>query len=159
MPERSETSPAGDPRLTTSDRVFGAVGLVAVLLALAFALVGGEEDGAAGTVPPPPRISVVEPREGATVSGPVAVVFDAGEELRPSPAGWTAGDRYHLHAEIDGTELMAAPGEVQPLGGTRYRWVLPALPAGEHRIRLRWSDADHRPLGAEGSPPVRVTTR
>jgi hypothetical protein len=147
------------PRLTTSDRVFGAVGALALLLALVFALVGGEEDGALEAAPAPPRIVVIEPRDGAAVAGRVAVVLDAGEELRPAPAGWSTAAGHHLHAEVDGTELMAAPGELRLLEGTRYRWVLPGLPPGAHRIRLRWSDASHRPLPEGGSAPFTVTVR
>ena len=155
MPDpRPDTAP---PRATTRDRVFGAVGLIAVALALFFLLRGGEEDtGAAPAPPPPPSITVLEPAPGATVGRQLAVLFDTGEEMQQDPSGWVAGGRYHLHAMIDGAELMAAPGQVQPLGGSRYRWVLPLTP-GEHRIRLQWSGPDHRTLEEGGSPPITVS--
>lgn len=150
---------APQPR-TVSDRLLGAVGVLAILLALFFALFGGEEDGGGERpVAPPPAIAVLEPRDGAELSGRVALVFDAGTPMRQGPAGWVAAGRYHLHALVDGTEVMAAPDEVQPLGGTRYRWTLPPLPAGERRITLRWSGPDHRTLEEGGAPPRTVRVR
>lgn len=153
-PENAEQT----PRWTVSDRVFGAVAAVALLAALWFALAGGEEDDGARPVAPPPPITVVEPRDGAEVAPPVAVVFDPGSRMRRDASGWVAAGRYHLHAMIDGVELMAAPHEIQPLEGTRYRWVLPLAP-GEHRLRLQWSGPDHRTLAEGGSPPLVVRVR
>ncbi len=145
--------PASAPR-TTRDVVYGLVGGAAVFLALVFALVGGEADGAAAGAPP--EVTVLEPESGSIFSGRVTLVFRTPEEMVRTADGWQTGGSFHLHALVDGTELMAAPGEVQPLGGGRYRWTLPALPAGEHRLRLTWAGPDHRTFQQGGSSPFTV---
>lgn len=151
-------SPAA-PGLTPRDRAFGAVAVLAVLLALFFLVRGGADTGAQGGVAEPPAITVLEPADGAVVSGAFPVVFRPGGELRQTPAGWTLAGRYHLHASVDETELMAGPQDVQALGGGRYRWTIPALPAGGHRLVLRWAGPSHAPLRTGESAPVVVTVR
>lgn len=148
---------AGDTRL--SDRVYGAIGALALLLALFFLLKGGSDDG----TPPAsasnvPALQFVEPAAGAELAQPVAVVFDAGAELAVID-GWWAADGRHVHLTAGGVELMAAAGDVQPLGGTRYRWTLPRLAPGEHVLRLLWSDTAHRPLAEGASAPVSIRVR
>lgn len=157
-PDAPPTDPAA-PRLK-SDLVFGAVAAAALVLALFF-FVAGETDEGAGAVTPPPRITVVAPRSGATVSGPFAIVFETPASMVRDSAGWTADGRYHLHATVGGTELMAGAHDVESLGGGRYRWSIPGLPAGEHRMRLQWSGPDHRTLREGGSAPftLRVSDR
>ncbi|HEX2092689.1 MAG TPA: hypothetical protein VHG28_09820 [Longimicrobiaceae bacterium] len=152
----SEPLSSSAPSRSTRDTVFGVVGGAAVFLALLFALLGRADTGAEG--PPPPPVTVLRPAAREIFSGPVTLEFRTPEELRPGAGGWLAGGRYHLHALVDGTERMPGPGDVQPLGGNRYRWVLPALPPGEHRVRLRWAGPDHVPLQAGGSSPFTVVT-
>lgn len=132
------------------DMVFGGVALLAVVLALFF-FVAGEADAGADTAPPPP-ITVLAPR-GVPVSGSFSIVFETPARMERDAAGWLAEGRYHLHAMVGGTELMAAPADVQPMGGGRYRWTLPGLPPGEHRVRLQWAGTDHRTLQQGGSAP------
>lgn len=147
------TAPA-EARRSVVDRVYGAIGVVAVLAALGFLLFGSGEDGG-GASGAAPALALVSPAAGEVVAQPVAVVFRAPGDLRPGPMGWTDGER-HLHLAVDGTELMAGPGDVVRLPDGRYRWTLPSLPAGERTLRLSWSDARHRPLEAGASEPVTV---
>jgi len=148
----TDTQPSAPLR---SDRVYGAIAAVMILLAAFFALRGGPEDGAAPAVPP---LTVLQPSSGVPLDQPVTLVFDAGTELRPTPAGWSAGGR-HVHVRLGSTELMAGIAEIQPVEGTRYRWVLPRLPNGQQTLQLFWSDEAHRPLRTGASPPLQVYLR
>ncbi|HEX2078148.1 MAG TPA: hypothetical protein VHG08_10580, partial [Longimicrobium sp.] len=144
-----------------ADRVFGAVGGVLLLLGLVFLvrsfLPGGSDTGARAAAPIP-TLAILSPAPGAQVDQPAAVELDAGTVLTLGPDGWTAEGR-HLHLFAGGTELMAAATELQHLGGTRYRWTLPRLPAGQTTLRLAWSAESHRTLDEGASPPVPVHLR
>ena len=140
------------------DRVYGIVAAALAVLALFFLFRGGSADTGADRPAAAPALTLLEPREGAEVTLPMAVVFDAGTRLVAGPTGWNAAGR-HVHLRAGGAELMAAPGDVQPLGGTRYRWTVPALAGGEQTLQLTWSDEQHRPLAEGASRPVRVRVR
>lgn len=144
-----------------SDRIFGAVGVVLVVLGLIFWVrsfgEGGSDTGAGPAAAAIPALSITSPAAGAALAQPAAVEFDAGAALTLGPTGWTAGGR-HLHLFAGQTELMAAAAEIEHLGGTRYRWTLPRFPAGEMTLRLAWSDERHRtiPDGASQPVPIRL---
>jgi hypothetical protein len=140
------------------DRVYGIVAVALAVLALFFLLRGGPADTGADRPAAAPAITLIEPREGAEVALPLAVVFDAGTRLTAGPMGWNAAGR-HVHLRAGGAELMAPTGDVQPLGGTRYRWTVRALPRGEQTLQLTWSDEQHRPLAEGASREVRVRVR
>jgi hypothetical protein len=144
-------------RLTTMDRVYGAVGVAAVLLALFFLVRGGAKDDGSARPAAVPRLVIVDPAAGAEVEQPVTVTFDAGTELAPDGGDPRAGR--HVHVRAGPSELMAAIGDVKPVSGTRYRWTLPRLPAGTHALQLYWSDARHRPLAEGASDSVVVRLR
>jgi hypothetical protein len=144
-----------------SDRVFGAVGVAMVLLGLFFWIrsfgEGGSDTGARPAAAAVPTLAILSPAAGAELAQPAAVEVDAGAALTLGPTGWTADGR-HLHLFAGGTELMASATELRHLGGTRYQWTLPRLPAGETTLRLAWSDERHRtiPDGASATVPVRL---
>jgi len=144
---------AGKPRGLTADRVYGAVAAVAILLALWFLVRGG--DGDTTKVERSPRLTVTDPRPGATLGQPVVVTFDARTALRPD--GSDASRTRHVHVRIGATELMPGPADVQPVSGTTYRWTLPRIPPGPAALRLYWSDATHRPIPGAQSDSVPVT--
>lgn len=143
-----------------SDRVFGAVGGILVLLGLVYLvrsfLPGGSDTGA-GPSGGIPTLAILSPAPGAEVAQPVTVELDAGTELVLGPTGWTADGR-HLHLFAGGTEVMATATGLRPAGGTRYRWTLQRLPGGGTTLRLAWSDERHRTLqeGASRAVPVRL---
>ena len=147
----------GDRRV--SDRIFGAVGVAMVLLGVFFWIrsfgEGGSDTGARPAAAAVPALAIVSPAAGTEVDQPAAVELDAGSTLTLGPTGWTAEGR-HLHLFAGGTELMAAATELRHVGGTRYRWTLPGLPAGETTLRLAWSDERHRTIPDGASPPVSV---
>lgn len=146
---------------TRSDVVFGAVGAAAVLLALYYFVVyafgGGPRDGEAAG-PPVPVVRIVSPSRGEVVDQPVTLVFETDARLVRDATGWSA-DGLHLHVLVGATEVMAGPADVRELGGGRYQWRLPRLPSGEYPVRFMWSDENHQPIRAGGSPPHRVLFR
>lgn len=149
VPTVDAAAPFAPPPRRKSDLVYGAVAVVAILLAVVF-FVAGEQDDGGGT---PPPITLVEPASGSQVSGPFAIVFETPATMVRDSTGWLADGRYHLHATVSGAELMAGTDDIESLGGRRYRWSIPGLPPGEHRMRLQWSGPDHRTLRAGGSAP------
>jgi hypothetical protein len=155
-PAADPAAPFAPPPLLKSDLVFGALAVLAVVLAIVFFVAGETDDGAA---PPPPRITVVEPASGSAVSGPFAIVFETPASMTRDSAGWVADGRYHLHAMVGEVELMAGAADIEPLGGRRFRWSIPGLPPGEQRMRLQWSGPDHRTLREGGSAPFTLLVR
>lgn len=144
-----------------SDRIFGVVGVVLVLLGLFFwvrSFGEGGSDTGAGPAVAVPALAVLSPAAGAELAQPASVEFDAGAPLTLGPTGWTAAGR-HLHLFVGGTELMASATDLRQVSGTRYRWTLPRLPAGETTLRLAWSDESHRTIPDGASAPVTVRLR
>lgn len=120
---------------------------------------GGRERGSKGAADAaPPGIVLIEPGAGAVHRGAVPLLFETTQSLRLTPAGWGAGDA-HLHAMVDGVELMAGRGDLEEVGPRRYQWTLRRLEPGSHEIRLFWSGADHRPLPDGASAAVVVEIR
>ncbi len=151
-------APFAPPPRRKSDLAYGAVAVVALILALVFFVAGEADTGADGAVPPP--ITVIEPRSGTAVSGPFDFVFETPATMaRDSTMGWLADGRFHLHATVSGVEIMAGANDIEAVGGNRYRWSIPGLPPGEHRVRLQWSGPDHRTLRAGGSAPFTLLVR
>jgi hypothetical protein len=156
----AERGADGGERLV-SDRVFGVVGGLFLLLGLVFLvrsfLPGGSDTGAGPAAGAIPALRILSPTPGAEVAQPMVVELDAGATLVLGPTGWTADGR-HLHLFAGGTEVMATATELQPAGGTRYRWTLAPLPGDTTTLRLAWSDERHRtiPEGASAPVPVRL---
>lgn len=143
------------PRGTVPDRILGAVGWAMILAAVVFLLRGGERDGSAPPIPPPP-IEIVEPVQGAALDGPFAIVFRVpGVELSRMADGWGVAGM-HLHILVDGGSFMPAPTDIVRLPDGSYRWSVRALDPGPHDIRLYWSDVRHAPLRDGGSGVLKV---
>jgi hypothetical protein len=106
----------------------------------------------------PPRLVLLEPADGAVVVGPIVLVFQVPVELRRTPAGWESGG-FHVHAAVDGRELMPGSTDIVRLADNRYRWTLPPFPSGSRIVHLFWSDARHRPVPDSGTPPLRIELR
>jgi len=146
---------ADRPRTLVADRVYGAIAVIALLLAVYFLVRGGGSDTTAADRAP--RLTVEDPRPGAEVPQPVVVTFDARTRLRPD--GSDPAATRHVHLRIGATELMPGPTDVLPVRGTTYRWTLPRLPSGPASLRLYWSDATHRPIPGGESDSVAVVIR
>lgn len=130
-----------------------------VLAAIVLLLAGGERDTGAERVPSAaPVLELLRPVSGASVEGPLRIEFRLPVPLELAPDGWGAAD-LHLHLELDGREYMPSPRDIQPLGGSEYRWSMPALPAGEHTLRLFWAGPDHAAMEEGASERVTVSAR
>lgn len=155
MTERATPSTPAAPR-SVADRILGLLGGGMVLAAVVLLLVGGEPDTGATSVLAAPAIELIQPRDGAAVSGRPNLVFSVPQDLQRKPGGWGL-DSVHLHLELDGREFMPGPSDIERLPTGHYRWTLPPLDPGAHALRLYWSGPDHRPLARGGSSTVRVT--
>ncbi|MFL5542060.1 MAG: hypothetical protein ACJ8J0_23945 [Longimicrobiaceae bacterium] len=145
----------GAPRLTVSDRIYGGIAIVAIVLALWFLVRGGPGDtSSAGR---PPLITIIDPRPGAELDQPVTVTFDARTPLRADGTDTTSNR--HVHVDAGGTMLMPGLADVRPVDGTTYRWTLPRLPSGPVWLRAYWSDAAHRPISGAPGDSVNVRIR
>lgn len=159
--EPTMDGPTAGGGMTRSDRVFGFIGLAALLLAIPFLvswMLGGGSDEGAVAPAAVPALVLVEPVAGADLAQPVSVLFHTDAELAPDAMGWSADGR-HVHLMLNGTEIMAAPRDVQRVSTGRYRWTLPRVPPGEYGLRVLWSGADHRPIEEGASETVRVRIR
>ncbi|HEX9938183.1 MAG TPA: hypothetical protein VGB15_13705 [Longimicrobium sp.] len=146
---------AEKPRTLVSDRVYGGVAVIALVLALWFIIRGGESDTT--TVERSPRLTIEDPRPGATLDQPLTVIFQARTELRPD--GSNAAGTRHVHARVGATELMPGSVDVRQVRGTTYQWTLPRLPAGPAVLRLYWSDAAHQPIPGTESDSLSIVVR
>jgi len=147
---------ADAPGLTVSDRIYGGIAIVAIVLALWFLVRGGPSDGAAAAGRPP-RITLIDPRPGAELDQPVTVTFSARTALRADGTDTTSNR--HVHVNAGGVMLMPGPADVRRVDGTTYRWTLPRLPSGPVWLRAYWSDAAHRPIPGASGDSVNVRIR
>ncbi|MDQ3308804.1 MAG: hypothetical protein M3497_01615 [Gemmatimonadota bacterium] len=155
MQSLEEKPDAGSTR-SFSDRLLGFVGGGLLLLALAVAinsLVRGNSSEA--QLSPAQPLVLAEPRNGATVSNPVELLFTTGAALTQTPMGWGA-ESLHLHAAVNGQDVMPAGPEITSLGSERYRWMLRLPGPGNYTLRLFWSGPDHAPLAEGASEAIRI---
>ncbi len=155
-PRPSPPSPAG-PSVTST--VVGILMVGITVLVLGFWVDARRGAGAgAGNPVGPPQIVLVEPEAGAVVGSRVPVLFEVPAQLRPGPGGWQTG-RLHIHATVDGRELMPGREDIERVGASRYRWTLPPLQPGAYTLQLFWSDPAHRPIEEGASATVSVEVR
>lgn len=133
--------------------------LVAGGVLLAIGLWTGRDDRQA--TPPAQAaaaLTILEPADSARIPAPLEITFATTAPLRLTPMGWQAG-RLHLHAIVDGVEVMPGALDIRTLGENRFRWRLKSVGPGPHDVRLVWARPDHRaiPEGASGDVPFTVT--
>jgi hypothetical protein len=101
----------------------------------------------------------VEPKDGATVSNPVHVVFGV-EGMTISPAGTMTEGTGHHHLLIDGAPMPK--GEVIPMTdkslhfGKGQTETTLTLPPGDHTLTLQFGDGAHHSYGPEMSQTITV---
>ncbi|SIT40720.1 conserved exported hypothetical protein [Paraburkholderia ribeironis] len=104
-------------------------------------------------------VSFVQPKDGATVSNPVHVVF-AVDGMNIAPAGTMTDGTGHHHLLIDGKPLPK--GEVVPTNdkslhfGKGQTETDLTLPPGDHTLTLQFGDGAHRSYGPEMSKTITV---
>lgn len=124
-----------------------------MIVAAVFVLVRGMFAPAGGLPEPPPALNITSATASA---GVVAIRFRVADDFGPQPGGW--GSRgYHIHARMDGRELMPGPQDIRRAEG-EYLWTLPSTVATDAgSIRLFWSDLDHLAVPGTDTPaePIR----
>jgi len=93
-----------------------------------------------------PRLKILMPENGATVSSHMAVVFQTPADLSkmtmvaPVPG-------LHLHIEAQDVSVMPSQEQLVRLGEDRYLFLfdLPAKP-GKNTLRIYWADAQHQTI-------------
>jgi len=104
-------------------------------------------------------VSFVAPKDGATVSNPVHVVFGV-DGMKIAPAGTMMEGTGHHHLLIDGKPLPK--GEVIPATETSLHFGKGqtetdlTLPPGDHTLTLQFGDGMHRSYGPEMSKTITV---
>ena len=89
------------------------------------------------------------------VMNPVVLRFRTPADLQLTHMGWMADDM-HLHVVTDSVDLMPGAEDLTPMAGDTFAWRLPPMSAGEHYIRLFWSDERHVPRGDTTVALIRV---
>ena len=126
-----------------------AVGIIALVLLAAAFIFRPARPGTATSG----RVTIVEPRDGATVSSPVRVKM-AADNFKVEPAGPVAAGRGHLHIMVD-TECVPA-GQVIPKDDKHLHYgkgqteAELKLAPGPHRLCLQAANGAHVALGGEG---------
>jgi len=112
---------------------------------------------AAAPAPRDARVYFIEPKDGATVSGPVKVVFGLSG-MGVAPAGMEKENTGHHHLLVDNPRVdmatsLPATDQIRHFGGGQTETTV-ALPAGRHTLQLLLGDAKHQPH----NPPVMSET-
>lgn len=129
-----------------------------IVVAVYLLLFGGPGDGAVEpSSESPPSVELLRPKTGDTLQI-VELEVRSGAPLAAQPGGWGSGG-YHLHAELNGREIMPGPADIRRSSPDTYIWALPALAAGTHRISLFWSDASHLPVEGTATPTTSFVIR
>lgn len=102
-------------------------------------------------------IHILQPSPGSASAERVPLVFATEVPLENSPHGWGARG-LHLHASVNGAEIMSGGARIESLGGNRYRWELPLVP-GTYRVELFWASHGHGRIAHGAATPIDVIVR
>jgi len=119
---------------------------------------GGNDRATPGAPAPPAQLTIVEPADSAQVTAPLEITFTTTAPLHITPMGWQAG-QLHLHAIIDGSEIMPGALDIRALGQGQFSWRLKTVGAGTHDVRLVWARPDHRAIPEGASQDVAVVVK
>lgn len=153
----SEQHPqAAAPEHSTS-RLVPVIGAFGVIMIAAGVLIGAVRAlGPASVTAEAPSLVVIAPAAGDTVATPIELRFIAGDDLALGSMGWASG-ALHLHAWVDGREVMPTAADIRALEDGTFVWTLPLAP-GNRIVQLRWAGMDHSDIEA-GSRAVGVVVR
>jgi len=96
-----------------------------------------------------PPLEIIAPVDGDSTSNPVTLTFRTPAPLHLDDAmGWSADD-LHIHAIVDGVEIMPAAADISAHGDSTFDWRLPPIEPGSRRIYLTWAARNHGNLAAD----------
>ena len=149
------SSEVAAPGSEKSDRILGIIAGVMIVLAIGLlinALVRPAiTDG-------PPRLELLAPADGDTLTLPVTVRLSSAAPLTIQPGGWGVPG-YHVHVEVAGEELMPGPNDMRPAAVGEYLWDLPTVAPGPTSMRLFWADVAHREVADGAGSAIDVVVR
>lgn len=154
----SEQHPQDSAPERSTSRLVPVIGALGVIMIAAGVLIGAVRAlrPAPDTVEAPSLV-VIAPGAGDTVTAPIELRFTAGNDLALGPMGWASG-ALHLHAWVDGREVMPAAADIRDTGDGTFVWTLPLEP-GSRTVQLRWAGMDHGDIEAGASRAVGVVVR
>ena len=89
-----------------------------------------------------PALRIAAPVDGDSVANPVIIRFTTPADLELHEGmGWMAGE-LHLHAMVDGAEIMPAAADIRP-SADGWEWRLAPLEAGPRTLHLTWAGRHH----------------
>jgi len=91
-----------------------------------------------------PRLSILAPADGATVTGPVKLRISTNAPIGPTDSG-----KDHVHVFLDGRTQ-----DYTVVPATSY--TIKNMPSGKHTISVTLQHADHSPAGADAQVTVTV---
>lgn len=152
---RATHGKAAHGRASVRSTVIAFVVLGITVLSLGFWVAGLDRTSDPFSLQAAPPVTIIEPADGDAVGSSITLVFETPARLQLYPSGWAAG-RLHLHAIVDGIEIMPAAVDIEAVGRNRFTWKLPAQRPGPRTIRLEWATPDHQPVEAGGSSEIQV---
>lgn len=105
-----------------------------------------------------PQLSITAPVAGAVLDSPLVIRFTSPEPIHLQPTGW-GYRRLHLHAWVNGVEIMPAAADISMLQPGSYSWTLAGIAPGVRRLYVGWADMSHRPITPGGSDTIGVQIR
>lgn len=89
-------------------------------------------------------VTIISPKNGASVNEPFTIKFDAGD-IGPTDSG---KDHVHIYADGKESEYTVV---------TKNHFVIKGLSKGQHTIEVAKQHADHSPTGEEAKIKVTVS--
>ena len=105
----------------------------------------------------PPALGIVAPSEGMAIDSPLVIRFTSANPLDLRDSGW-GHDKFHLHAVVNGVEIMPAARDIVRADSSHYQWTIGGA-RGAATFHLGWADQAHRPLRQGATDTVTVTIR
>jgi hypothetical protein len=105
------------------------------------------------------KVSFAEPKDGATIKGPVKVVMVV-EGMKIQPAGEVVEGTGHHHILIN--HDFFPPGQVIPTDDTHRHFgkgdteAVLDLPPGDYKLTLQFADGLHRSYGKDSSATINI---
>jgi hypothetical protein len=109
-----------------------------------------------------PRISFIEPKDGAVVINPFTLKFEV-EGMALKPAGDPTPNSGHHHLIVDGGpvakgEVIGSSETLRHFGKAQTETQL-TLPPGKHKLTLQFGDGGHVSYGPDLSSTITIDVK